>query len=66
MEWLKKHADTVMVLGGILTATLWMNSRFNEVDREISTIKTEIAVMKAVLIMKKVMPTELASNVEVK
>lgn len=64
MEWLKKHADTVVVLGGILTATLWMNSRFNEVDQEIGTIKTEMAVMKAVLIMKKVMPTELAVNKE--
>jgi hypothetical protein len=55
MEWFKKHTDTVMVLSAILGAVLWMNTRFNELDKDIIVIKT-------VLIMKNIMPCELASN----
>ncbi len=59
MEWFKKHVDTVLVLGGILGAVLWMNSQFN-------SLKTDMAVIKAVLIMKNIMPTELAIDKEKK
>lgn len=55
MDWIRKHVDTVIVLGGILSSVLWMNSKFNELDKEISIIKT-------VLIMKNIMPTELAKE----
>ena len=55
MEWFKKHVDTVVVLGGILTATLWMTSKMNDVEKDITIIKT-------VLIMKNIMPVELVKN----
>lgn len=55
MDWLRKHVDTVIVLGGILSSVLWMNTKFNELDKEISIIKT-------VLIMKNIMPSELATE----
>lgn len=55
MEWIKKHVDTVIVVGGILGVFMWMNSKFDE-------LKTELTVIKTVLIMKEIMPMEVASN----
>jgi hypothetical protein len=55
MIWFKKHADTVMVLGGILSAMIWMNHKF-------ATLEKDMAVIKAVLIMKNIMPPELATK----
>jgi len=60
MEWLKKHVDTVIVLGGILSCVLWMNGRFNEIDQRFSAMEKDMAVIKAVLIMKNIMPVEIA------
>lgn len=71
MDWIKKHVDTVIILGAFGSAVLWMNSKFNEVDRQFAQvdkqfadIHQELAVMKTVLIMKNIMPVELASNHE--
>jgi len=55
MDWMKKHVDTVIVLGGILSAVLWMNSRFNGLEKDMLVIKT-------VLIMKDIMPKELCKT----
>jgi len=63
MDLIKKHVDTVIVLGGILSAVLWMNNRFNNLEKEMAELKTDMAVMKTVLIMKNVMPKELAANI---
>lgn len=52
-NWFKKHTDTVIVLGGLLSCVLWMNSRFNEIE-------TRLKVIETVLIMKNIMPAELA------
>jgi hypothetical protein len=53
MEWFKKHTDAVMIIGAIAASMIWMNGKFNEIEKD-------IAVMKAVLVMKNIMPTELA------
>ena len=53
MEWLKKHADTVIILSAFAASLLWMNGKFNDIEKDISTIKT-------VLILKNIMPAELA------
>lgn len=52
-DLLCKHVDTVIVLGGILASVLWMNSN-------ISDLKKDMAVVKAVLILNKIMPPEAA------
>ncbi len=57
MEWMKKHVDTVIIIGAIITSMLWMNGKFNEIEKDIAVIKT-------VLIMKQIMPTELAKHDE--
>lgn len=53
MELIRKHVDTVVIISAIVASMLWMNGKFNELEKEITIIKT-------VLIMKNIMPTELA------
>ena len=65
MDWMKKHTDTVLILGGLLSAVLWMNGKFNGVDSQFSKIEKDIAIIKTVLILKGIMPTELATNATV-
>ena len=60
MDWIKKHADVVVVLGGILGSLVWMNGKFNQVDKEIALINSELRNIKTVLMLKEVMPKELA------
>jgi hypothetical protein len=62
MDWMKKHVDTVIILTAFATSLLWMNSKFNEVDKQFAEVHQELAVMKTVLIMKNIMPVELAAQ----
>jgi hypothetical protein len=61
MDTIKKHLDTVTIIittiATILAGVMWLNTRFNELEKEIAIIKT-------VLIMKNIMPTDLAVNGE--
>lgn len=62
MEWFSKHMDAFIIISAIVGSMLWMNTRFNEIDKKFSDIEREIAVMKTVMIMKNIMPTELAKS----
>lgn len=53
MNWFSKHVDMVIILGAIVSSMLWMNMKFNAIEKDISVIKT-------VLIAKEIMPRELA------
>lgn len=64
MEWFKQHVDAVIVIGAILTLVLWMNTRFNELEKNLSEMNKEIAIIKTVLVMKNVMPIELGNRKE--
>lgn len=67
-SWFKKHVDTVIVLGGILTAVLWMNHTTNSLRTELhenfARIEKDITMIKTVLIMKNIMPCEMAKKSE--
>lgn len=54
---MKKHTDTVIVLTAIITSMLWMNGKFNNIEKDLAVIKT-------VLILKDIMPKELAKEVK--
>lgn len=62
MDWIKKHVDTVIILTAFGGCLLWMNGKFNGVDKQFADIHQELAVMKTVLIMKNIMPVELAKQ----
>jgi hypothetical protein len=44
-----------MILGGIVAVAIWMNVKFNRIEKD-------FAIMRTVLIMNKLMPTELVLN----
>lgn len=56
-DWLKRHADTVVIMAGILGSFLWMTGKINDIDRKLIRIET-------VLIVKGIMPSELVAKVE--
>src|SRR5574338_879802 len=82
MDWFKKHVDTVIILGAFASSIIWMNGKFNDVDKRFAKVENEIetrfakveneietrfsgiekdlAIIKTVLIMKEIMPRELA------
>jgi len=62
MDWFKKHTDTVIILGGILASVFWMNAQFTHIEKHFSSIEKEIAIMKTVMVMKNIMPPELAKG----
>jgi len=53
MDTIKKHLDTIIILGAFATCMLWMNGKFNKLE-------ADMAILKTVLIMKNIMPAELA------
>ncbi len=55
MEWIKKHVDLVIMLSAFASCMLWMNGKFNDIEKD-------IAVMKTVLILKNIIPIEMASK----
>lgn len=64
MDLIKKHVDTLIIIGAIVSSMLWMNGKFNDVDKRFNEIEKDIAVMKTVMVMKGVMPSELAKKTE--
>lgn len=57
MDWMKKHTDTALIIGSIAGCMIWMNGKFNALEKD-------VAVIKAVLVMQKIMPSELAKQAE--
>lgn len=74
MEWLKKHSDTLAVLAVVVGAAIWMNNGLHQLKHDItsemnvrfSSLEKDVAIIKTVLVMKEVMPKELACNEEKK
>jgi hypothetical protein len=60
MDWFKKHVDTMVILGSFAAAMIWMSAQFKEVDQRFSNIEKDIAIIKSVLVMKNIMPSELS------
>lgn len=56
---LKKHIDTIVILTAMCGSMIWMNGKFSDIDKEIASLKTEMAVIKTVLLMKNIIPSEL-------
>jgi len=61
-NWFSKHVDTVLILSSIIGCFLWMNGKFNEVQKDIWNLEKDISTIKTVLIMKNIMPHELVAQ----
>ncbi len=66
MEWFKKHTDAIIILGAMASSMLWMNHQFNMVNNRFVAIEKDMAVIKTVLLMKQILPPELALKDEKK
>jgi hypothetical protein len=44
LTWIKAHADTMVVLGAIISSFLWMNGKFNSIELRLNTIETVLIV----------------------
>lgn len=71
MDVLKKYVDSIMVLGSVIGALLWMNGKFNdfegqihEVSLQCKDIEKDVAVIKTIMILKNIMPPELVHKDE--
>jgi len=67
MSWFKKHQDTVIVLGGILSSIIWMNGKFNDVDkrfleveRRFSEVENRLTKIETIIYIKGLVSHELA------
>ena len=64
MDWIKKHADSAVVLSAVVVSVCWMNGKFDEVsekfsviERQISDVRTDLAVVKTALVIRGVLPS---------
>ena len=64
MEIIKKHVDTVIILGAVISSVLWMNGKFNSVDVRFGQIEKDVAIIKTIMILKNIMPPELVHKDE--
>jgi hypothetical protein len=53
MEWFKKHADTLVILGSFALCFWTMNEK-------IITIEKDVCVIKTVLILRNIMSNDMA------
>lgn len=39
MDVLKKHVDTLVILGAFASSLIWMNSKFNNLEKDMAIMK---------------------------
>ncbi len=61
MEWFKQHADTIVILSSFALCFWTMNEKMNE---KFNAIEKDLAIIKTVLVMKNIMPSELSYTSE--
>ena len=61
MDWIKKHADTIVILGSFALCFWNMNEKFNE---RFNALEKDITIIKTALVIKNIMPSEMASKRE--
>lgn len=62
LDFLKRHSDAIAVLTAIFGVFVWLNVQFSSMDRRLSELEKEIAVVKTVMIMRNIMPPDMAAR----
>jgi hypothetical protein len=60
MDWFTKHVDSIATIATVIGAMIWMNGKFNSIEQRFSVMEKDMAIIKTVLVMKEMMPKELA------
>jgi len=58
-ELISKHADTVVVLTGILGAFMWMNSNLKEINDKMASLDNRLTVIETIMLYNKNIPTHI-------
>ncbi len=65
-SFFKQHIEPISIcitiIGSIFISTCWMNGKFNEIDKKFYEMHEQIAVIKTVLVMKNIYPSELVKH----
>ena len=68
MDTLKKHYETLTILGGmvviVVSCCMWINGKFSAIDDRFASIEQRLVRIETVLIMQGIMPKELAVKKE--
>jgi hypothetical protein len=57
-SWFKQHADTIAILSMFAICFWTLNEKMND---RFTALEKDICIIKTVLIMKNIMPTEMAA-----
>lgn len=57
MDWIKRHADTTVILSAVCGSLLWINGKFNDLEKRMIRMET-------VLIMKGIASPEMFAKEE--
>ena len=61
-SYLETAAIFLSIIGSVIASMLWMNGKFTEIDHRFNQLEKDIAVIKTVMVMKNIMPSELCQN----
>lgn len=59
MNFFQKNKDTLSIISVVITSMIWMNFQFKNIDYRFAEIEKDLAIIKTVLIMRNIMPSEL-------
>jgi len=66
MNPLKKHYETLTILGGmavlLVSSCMWLNGKFSHIDEKFTEVNTRLTKIETILIMRGIMPIEMAST----
>jgi len=77
LDIFEKYGQTIVIICTILSTVcgslIWMNGKFNDIDEKFAIVDKEMeirfanmekdmAIIKTVLLMKKILPSELAKD----
>ena len=62
MEWIKKHTDTVVLLGALFSGFLWINGKFHDVEVSINELDKRLVKIETIIYLKGLVAQEIASS----
>ena len=44
MDYFKKHVDSTVVISAIIGSVIWMNGKFNQIEKDIAIVQTVLQI----------------------
>jgi len=71
VNWFDKNKEIIAIIITVISGFFWLtnkfdhfNDRFAQIDKEIVLMKKDMEIIKAFMIMKNILPQELAKEKE--